>query len=195
MAAIDRISSFDFPAGSGGITDNGINTTTEYAMTMTMTDQAAARSTRSAEARWFLGTAIKILVSASDGNDDLCVVEHRMPRGESPPLHVHRNEDEVFVLLEGRMRLQLDGCTVQLEKGQATLAPKGLPHSFVVESDEARVLTITKGHDFETMLREMSRPAAGAGLPPRKAPTPEMVAALTDTCRRHNIDMIGPPLA
>ena len=75
------------------------------------------------------------------------------------------------------------------------MAPKGLPHSFVVESEEAHVLTITRGHDFETMLRSMSRPAPEPGLPPRTAPTPEMVAALTDTCRRHNIYLVGPPIA
>jgi mannose-6-phosphate isomerase-like protein (cupin superfamily) len=162
---------------------------------MTMTDHASTRPIGSAESRWFLGSAIKILVSASDGNDDLCVVEHRMPRGEAPPLHVHRNEDEVFVLLDGRIRMQIDGRTVHLEKGQAAVAPKGLPHSFVVESEEAHVLTITKGHDFETMLRSMSRPAPQTGLPPRMAPTPEIVAALADTCRRNNIDLIGPPIA
>jgi quercetin dioxygenase-like cupin family protein len=160
-----------------------------------MTDQAAGEPAGPAEPRWFLGTAIRILVSAADGNDDLCVVEHRMPRGESPPLHVHRNEDEAFVVLDGRLRIELGDRTIHLEKGQAALAPKGVPHSFVVESEEAHVLTITRGHDFETMLRGMSRPARGAGLPPRMAPTPEMVAALTDCCRRNNIDLIGPPIA
>ena len=163
--------------------------------TMTMTDHAASRPTGSAEPRWFLDTAIRILVSASDGNDDLCVVENRLPRGHAPPLHMHRNEDEVFVLLDGRIRMQVDGRTMRLEQGQAILAPKGVAHSFVVESEEARVLTITKGHDFETMLRSMSRPAPEPGLPPRTAPTPEMVAALTDTCRRHNIYLVGPPIA
>lgn len=163
--------------------------------TKNMADHAASRPTGSAEPRWFLCTSIKILVSASDGNDDLCVVEHRMPRGEAPPLHVHRNEDEVFVLIDGRMRMQLDGRTIHLEKGEAAVAPKGLPHSFVVESEEARVLTITKGHDFETMLRSMSRPAPENSLPPQMGPTPELVAALTDACRRHNIDLVGPPIA
>ena len=86
--------------------------------TMTMTDHAASRPTGSAEPRWFLDTAIRILVSASDGNDDLCVVENRLPRGHAPPLHVHRNEDEAFVLLDGRIRMQVDGRTLQLEKGR-----------------------------------------------------------------------------
>ena len=146
------------------------------------------------ESRWFLGTAIKVLVSASDGNDDICVVEHRMARGEASPLHLHHNEDEVFVLLEGRLRIDVGGQTRHLEAGQAAVAPKGVPHAFLVESETARLLTVTRGHDFETMLRTASRPAPEPGLPPRTMPTPEMVAALADTCRRHNIDLLGPPI-
>jgi quercetin dioxygenase-like cupin family protein len=157
---------------------------------MNMTDQ----HTGTPQSRWFLGTAIKILVSASEGNDDICVVEHRMAQGEASPLHLHRNEDEILVLLEGRLRIDIAGQTRRIEAGQAAAAPKCIPHAFLVESETARLLTVTRGHDFETMLRTASRPAAGPGLPPRIAPTPEMVAALDDTCRRHNIDLVGPPI-
>jgi quercetin dioxygenase-like cupin family protein len=164
-------------------------------MTMIMTEQAGRRPTGSAAPHWFLNTAIRILVSASDGNDDLCVVEHRMPKGDAPPLHVHRNEDEVFVVLEGRIRMRIGRRTIHLDKGHAAVAPKGVRHSYIVESDEARILTITRGHDFETMLRSVSRTATDWNLPPRMAPTPEMAAALTDICRRNNIDLVGPPIA
>ena len=158
---------------------------------MTMTDH----HTGTPESRWFLGTAIKVLVSASEGNDDLCVIEHAMAKGEASPLHLHRNEDEIFVLLEGRLRIDVGGGTRYLEAGQAAVAPKGVPHAFLVESETARLLTVTRGHDFETMLRSASRPAPGSGLPPRMAPTPDMIAALADTCSRNNIDLVGPPIA
>jgi len=147
------------------------------------------------EARWFMGTSLKILVSASEGNDDLCVVEHKAQRGESPPLHVHRNEDEIFFVIEGQVRIDLDGKTRYLGDGEACVAPKGVAHTYRVESALARLLTITRGHDFETMLRSLSRPAGGPGLPPRAEPTPEMVAILTEACRRNHIDIVGPPIA
>jgi mannose-6-phosphate isomerase-like protein (cupin superfamily) len=146
-------------------------------------------------ARWFLNTAIKILVSESDGNDGICVVEHQMSRGDAPPLHLHQNEDEIFVVLYGTLQLVVGGHSFYLQTGEAALAPKGVPHSFVVESDGARVLTITRGSDFETMLRTMSRPATAPGLPSQTAPSAEMVTALTQTCRRNNIELVGPPPA
>jgi len=45
---------------------------------------------------WFNNTLVAIQISSHAGADGICVVEHRMPHGDSPPLHVHRNEDEVF---------------------------------------------------------------------------------------------------
>src|SRR5262245_59775687 len=132
------------------------------------------------QARWFLGTTIKFLASA--GDDGICVVEHYMPHGDSPPLHLHQNEDEVFVVLRGTVRLEVGGRTHLLETGDVAIAPKGVSHGYVVESDGARVLTITRGHDFESMLRTLSRPANGPGLPPQLSPNAELMAKVTEVC-------------
>lgn len=148
-----------------------------------------------AERRWFLGTAIRILVSATEGSDEVCVVEHQLPEGDTPPVHIHRNEDEILLVLEGRLRLEVDGRTTYLERGQAALAPKGVPHSFRVESSGARLISITRGRDFETMLLAASHPSSAPGLPPRAAPSPEAIAALTESCGRNHIEIVGPGLA
>lgn len=144
---------------------------------------------------WFNNTLVAIRVSSADGEDGICVVEHRMPHGDSPPLHVHRNEDEVFHILEGRLRFQIDGHERVAAAGETVIAPKGLPHTFRVESAEgARTLTVTRGSDFETVLRQASRPAEAADLPPPAHPAPEMIAALTRICAENGIDIVGPPL-
>ncbi|WP_244560062.1 cupin domain-containing protein [Ensifer aridi] len=119
-----------------------------------------------------------------------------MPYGDSPPLHVHRREDEVFHILEGRMRFNIDGHERIAVAGETAVAPKGLPHTFRVESREgARCLTVTRGSDFETLLRQMGRPAKRPELPPQAAPTPEIIAALTQCCAKNGIDIVGAPLA
>jgi quercetin dioxygenase-like cupin family protein len=145
---------------------------------------------------WFGNTLVSIRLASDQGEDGLCIVEHRMPFGESPPLHVHRNEDEVFHVLSGRMRFRVDGRDIVAEAGETVIAPKGIPHSFRVESQTgAHCLTVTRGSDFETMLREASRPAERAGLPDAAAPTGEMIDFLTRTCARNGIDIVGAPLA
>jgi mannose-6-phosphate isomerase-like protein (cupin superfamily) len=155
----------------------------------------ATKINNGAELFWFNDTLVAIHLSSEAGRDGLCVVEHHAPVGDSPPLHVHRNEDEVFHILKGRLRLRVDGHDRFVEAGGTALAPKGLPHTYRVESTEgARWLTITRGADFETMLREAARQAERAELPPRAKPTPEMIAALSDCAARNGIDIVGPPL-
>jgi len=149
-----------------------------------------------AELFWFNATLVAIHLSSQAGRDGTCVVEHRMPHGDSPPLHVHRNEDEIFHVLEGRMRFVVDGQEVIGLAGQTVIAPKGLPHTFKVESIAgARCLTITRGPDFEMLLRTAGRPADRAELPPAAAPTPAQIEALTKIAAENNIDIVGAPLA
>jgi mannose-6-phosphate isomerase-like protein (cupin superfamily) len=151
---------------------------------------------KSGELFWFKGTLVNVRLSWNAGEDRVSVVEHYMPHGESPPLHVHRNEDEVFHILEGSMRIHIDGTERLAHAGETVLAPKGVPHSFRVESTEgARCLTITSGGDFENMIREMGEPAQSAGLPPQVEPTPAMIIALYEACARNGIDIIGEPLS
>jgi len=158
---------------------------------MTMTPGAITGK----ELFWFNNTLIAIHISSAAGEDGICVVEHRMPFGDSPPLHVHRREDEVFHVLEGRMRFRIDGKERLAGPGETVIAPKGLPHTYRVESHEgARTLTVTRGADFETLLRQAGRPAERPELPPQMEPTSELIAVLVQLCAKNGIDIVGPPL-
>lgn len=148
------------------------------------------------ELLWFNGTLATIRLSAKAGADGISVIEHLMPYGSSPPLHIHRNEDEVFHILEGVVRFQVAGKDTVAQAGQTVLAPKGIAHSYRVESAAgARCLTVTTGGDFEKMVREVSMVAPAAKMPPQETPTPEVIAALTQACARNGIDIIGAPLS
>lgn len=144
---------------------------------------------------WFGNTRVAIRTASTEGADGISVIEHWMPCGEAPPLHIHRNEDEIFHVLEGRMRFRAGDRTFEAGPGETVLAPKGVPHHFRVESPEgARCLTITRGADFETMVRAFSRPVGAGWLPPQMAPGAETIGALTRACAANGIDVIGAPL-
>ncbi len=144
----------------------------------------------------FLATNIEVLVSAAEGSDAICVVEHRAPGGDSPPLHIHRNEDETFVILDGRVRFRVGDEDFTLDAGRAAVAPKGIAHSYRVETPGgARFLTVTRGRDFETLVKTLGQPAADTGLPPRVEVTAEMAAGLAAVCAANGIDLVGPPLS
>ena len=148
------------------------------------------------EKLWFLNTLVTVRVAARDGTNGMTVLEHTAPYGDSPPLHVHRNEDEVFHIISGELRCRVGAQDLTVRAGDTVQAPRGVAHTYVVVSPQgARWLTVTCRGDFERLVRSLARPAERDGLPPATgAPTPEQVAALSAACLAHEIELIGPPL-
>ena len=58
---------------------------------------------------WFLDTAVRIRVSADEGRNRLSMLESLAPQGDSPPLHVHTRDDELFHVLSGELLLEVGG--------------------------------------------------------------------------------------
>ena len=147
------------------------------------------------EQLWFMSTLVTPLVSSADGTDGISVLANLAPHGDSPPLHVHHSEDELFLVQEGRLRLRVGDEDLTLGEGEAVLAPKGVPHTYRVESDRARWLVTTAHGHFERFVRSVGRPAERADLPePPPPPTPEQAEAFAAVCREHAIELVGPPL-
>lgn len=125
----------------------------------------------------FLDTTVTIRVPHAAGADGISVIESVAPRGDSPPLHVHRTEDEVFHVLEGEFRFRVGDEEVRVGAGETLLAPKGVPHTYRVESAEGRWLVVTTGGDFESLVR---------AAPPKER--------LPEECAARGIELVGPPL-
>jgi uncharacterized cupin superfamily protein len=93
---------------------------------------------------WFLDTLVTVHVSHTQGGDTISLLEHQAPIGHSPPLHIHRSEDELFHVLSGDFRFHIGGREEHLTTGAFLLTPKGLPHTFRIQSSAGgRWLTIT----------------------------------------------------
>ena len=145
---------------------------------------------------WFLDTRVTIRLSSTEGADGLSVLEHQAPPGDSPPLHVHRSEDETFYVLDGELLLKIGETQMAARPGDTLRAPKGVPHTYRVESAAgARWLTIMVGHGFESFVRSLGRQAEHGGLPARSGPpTHHEVQSLAAQATRYGIDLVGPPL-
>jgi uncharacterized cupin superfamily protein len=103
-------------------------------------------------------------------------------------------EGEIFNILEGQVRFRVSDEELRLGAGQTPLAPKGVPQTYLVESERARWLVTTAHGDFERFVRSFSRPAERDDLPEPSPPTPEQAEALAAGCREHGIELVGPPL-
>lgn len=122
------------------------------------------------QAVWFLGALVRVRTHGSTTGGALAVLEHSGERGYSSPLHRHRDDEETFIVLDGELRVEVDGVTQSAGAGAAAMLPRGLAHSFVVTSKEARFLTIHTPAGFEAFAVRAGEPAASFDAPPRMCP-------------------------
>ena len=61
-----------------------------------------------------------------------------MRAGEGSPWHVHPDEDEWFYVLEGEFTFYVGETRLSLPAGSFAFGPKGVPHTFIAETDGAR---------------------------------------------------------
>ena len=49
--------------------------------------------------------------------------------------HNHENEDEMFLVLRGRLRIEMEATTVELGEGDMYVVPKGVRHNPVADNE------------------------------------------------------------
>jgi mannose-6-phosphate isomerase-like protein (cupin superfamily) len=57
--------------------------------------------------------------------------------------HSHENEDELFLILKGHLRIQMEDRTVELDEGEMFVVPKGVRHNPVAD-EECHLLLIER---------------------------------------------------
>ena len=63
--------------------------------------------------------------------------------------HAHPDEDELFLILKGHLRIELDDGAVELDEGEIYVVPKGVRHNPVAET-ECHVMLIEKKSTLHT---------------------------------------------
>jgi mannose-6-phosphate isomerase-like protein (cupin superfamily) len=139
---------------------------------------------------WFIDGLVRIHVSGDETDGRYCVLENVVPEGDMPPLHVHHEEDEVFHVLEGRISLFLPRRRVELAAGQTFRAPRGIPHTYRVESKVARMLVVCEPARFDRLVLATADRAPAEELPPRGRPLD--AEALGAAAAEAGIELLGP---
>ncbi len=140
---------------------------------------------------WFIDGLVRVHLSGEDTAGRLALLEMEAPRGHMPPLHVHRAEDETFVVLDGALTLYVGNEARILRPGDVAHAPMHVPHTFRVESETARWVVACAPAGFERFVAEVGEPAPEAVLPPAPVlPEPDRFAEI---CEAFEIELLGPP--
>jgi quercetin dioxygenase-like cupin family protein len=146
-------------------------------------------------ATWTDGLNVFKAVARETGGA-LSAWESLMPRGSSPPLHVHRREDEVFYVLEGEMTCRVADTEYPAAAGTFIWGPRDVAHRYRVDSSVARLLTWFVPAGGEEMFFHISRPAEALTLPPTSdepatGPTAAQVLMIE---QRYGQEVVGPPM-
>ena len=115
---------------------------------------------------WYSGWLATFLATGKDNHGQFALTEQVARKGNVPPRHIHHREDETFYILEGEMTFSVGDQTIKAVPGTSVFAPRDIPHSFTIDSDQVRILVLNVPAGIEEFFRECSVPAPSMTLPP-----------------------------
>ncbi len=141
---------------------------------------------------WVPSQLTRVLLSASETDGRIAVLEQIAPYGTASPCHVHHKEDELIYVLDGELTVYVDGRPRAVTRGAGVMLPRGREHAFVVESVEARVLAVFSPAGFERLIVETGRPLVSP-MRPVLSEDARAVERMVAAAARYECDITGPP--
>ncbi len=132
------------------------------------------------------GTCYQTILATVDTGGAMSITYGEADPFTGPPVHVHENEDEIFVLLEGEMMFEVAGERFSRGPLGTAFVPRGKPHSFITGANGAKGLTILTPGGFEGFFAEMAR---------GRFEMPQDMAAVAAIASRFGSRFVGPGLA
>jgi mannose-6-phosphate isomerase-like protein (cupin superfamily) len=102
--------------------------------------------------------------------------------GLGPPIHVHNDCAESFLVLEGRYRMHLDGREFECPAGSFVFVPKGMRHTFQTLESGSRKLNLYTPAGMVGYFDELAAGIA-SGMDE---------AALDRIAERYAMEVVGP---
>ena len=134
------------------------------------------------------GETLLFKMSGNDPGGALDYVVLEVQPNSGPPLHVHLKQQETIHFVEGRYKVQLGQEVFTCERGGFVCIPPGTPHAFmnIAETSGQCIITFTPGGS-ERFFEEFSPVVRREG--------PLDHAEIASVFRRHDWEVVGPPLA
>ena len=82
-----------------------------------------------------LGDNQRVLLTGEDTGGSYALIEDFNPPGMGIPLHLHRNEDEMFYVVEGQVEFRIGTEILRAGAGTTVHMPRDTPHAFTIIGD------------------------------------------------------------
>ena len=139
---------------------------------------------------WFGGSVHRILLDGAATGGRVAAFRSTMVAGAASPVHLHAHDDETVFVLSGAMTVWCGDQRWELRSGDMAFLPRGLPHTYLITSDGAELLTLGNPAGMETLFRT-------AGWDLRQARPQDWdvdLTALATAARALGQHVLGPPL-
>jgi quercetin dioxygenase-like cupin family protein len=162
--------------------------------TSTTLPPAIIRADGEGERRWFYGGGIHTWkVRAHESNGAFLLFEDSMDGGKATPLHTHPDSDETAVVLEGEILMHVDGTNHQIGAGGIAVAPRGVPHAFLVLSPSAKILFLHTPGCCEAFYWGASEPLTTQDATDGEAGVVDFDLVRASAQANGGIVLLGPP--
>lgn len=141
---------------------------------------------------WVLGALVNARATTADTAGLFELLEYTAREGDAAPVHKHPGQSESFYMLRGEVTMFVGSDEMVAGAGSFTYVSPGEPHTFRVDSPEARFLQLMTSGGILPFFQEVGEPAPAATLPPPSA-EPWDVDALVEAMERHGMEVLGPP--
>ena len=137
------------------------------------------------------GDTAQIKLSGEQTNGSIVIALGTTPPGGGPPPHLHRIEDEIFLVVDGTVRFLANGeWTKPLKPGTIVYTPRGAIHTFQnVGETPCRQWIMATPSGFEQFFSKSAEVFAAVGA----GGIPDMARILAISSE-HQIEFV-PPLA
>lgn len=152
---------------------------------------AIIRAADEGERRWFYGGGVHTWKATADETGGAFLLfEVTMEKGKTTPLHTHPDSDESMFMLDGEILMHVAGHEHRIGPGGLAVAPRGVPHAFMVVSDSARLLCLHTPGCCEAFYLDASEPLTAESELPGVVDF-ELIGASAQ--RNGGIEILGPP--
>ena len=159
-------------------------------MASTSTAVPVVRRDGEGERLWFYGGGVHTWKATQrETGGSFILFEAVMTRGKVPPLHTHPC-DETMIVLEGELLVHVQGEEYVVAQQGVLMAPRGVPHAFMVTSETARMLVLETPGSSEAFYRGASVAATEDIL--AAAPV-DMARVQQSAMENGGIEIVGPP--
>ncbi|MFI5379615.1 MAG: cupin domain-containing protein [Tepidisphaerales bacterium] len=141
------------------------------------------------EADWILGHRVTFKLGPEQTGGAFSLAETRVARGGGPPPHLHRQEEEMFYILDGELDLVLGDAKLRGGEGHVQFLPRRVMHAFNNPAErEAKFLVFAMPCGFEKFIAAVAAPVAkfGENQPP---PTAEVIQKIQDLIPTFGVEM------